>query len=321
MSDKTALLALDWGTSALRAWRVAADGTVLERRREPWGILSLPEGGYPAAFDAITAGWRADGVPAIACGMVGSRKGWQEVDYLPLPLDLQRLAGSLATVPCSAGVLHLVPGLLDAARPDVIRGEETEAVGVLDALGSPDGEILLVMPGTHSKWVRVSNQVIASFATFMTGELFALLTRHSILGQGIPPAGEAAENPSARDDAFRDGVRAAAADGLAGRLFSTRALMLTGRLLPALVPDYLSGLLIGEELLRGGELLRPGEAGPVPDRVVLVGDASLTRRYALAFQFLGRLVPVEVEAASVRGLYRIATAAGLVAPPAGDAPC
>ena len=319
MSDKTALLALDWGTSALRAWRVAADGTVLERRREPWGILSLPEGGYPAAFDAITAGWRADGVPAIACGMVGSRKGWREVDYLSLPLDLHRLAGSLAVVPCSAGVLHLVPGLLDPTRPDVIRGEETEAVGVLDALGSPGGEILLVMPGTHSKWVRVSNQVIASFATFMTGELFALLTRHSILGQGIPPATEGAaglaDDASARDDAFRDGVRAAAADGLASRLFSTRALMLTGRLLPALVPDYLSGLLIGEELLRAGE------GGPPPDRVVLVGDASLTRRYALAFQFLGRLVPVEVEAASVRGLHRIATAAGLLAPPAGDAPC
>ncbi len=316
MSDKTrllapALLALDWGTTALRAWRVAADGTVLERRREPWGILSLPDGGYPAAFDAITEGWRADGIPAIACGMVGSRNGWREVDYLSLPLDLQRLAGSLATVPCSAGVLHLVPGLLDPARPDVMRGEETEAVGVLDSLGHPGGEILLVMPGTHSKWVRVSDRIIASFATFMTGELFALLCRHSILGQGIPSAGEAIEPAAARDDAFRDGVRAAASEGLAGRLFSTRALMLTGGLPAALVPDYLSGLLIGEELLRAGE------AGPPPDRVVLVGDAALTRRYALAFEFLGRLVPVEVEAASVRGLHRLAVAAGLLPTPAG----
>ncbi len=315
MSDKTALLALDWGTSALRAWRVAADGTVLERRREPWGILSLPEGGYPAAFDAITAGWRADGVPAIACGMVGSRKGWREVDYLSLPLDLHRLAGSLVTVPCGAGVLHLVPGLLDAARPDVIRGEETEALGVLDALGSPPGEILLVMPGTHSKWVRVSDRVIASFATFMTGELFALLCRHSILGQGIPPDHEAAGGEAARDDAFRDGVRAAASDGLSARLFSTRALMLTGRLLPALVPDYLSGLLIGEELHRAAG------NGPAPDRVVLVGDASLTRRYALAFEILGRPVPVAMEAASVRGLHRIAVAAGLLPSLAGDAAC
>ncbi len=315
MSDKTALLALDWGTSALRAWRVAADGTVLERRREPWGILSLPDGGYPAAFDAITADWRAGGLPAIACGMVGSRKGWREVDYLPLPLDLHRLAGSLATVPCSAGQLHLVPGLLDPGRPDVMRGEETEAVGVLDALGYPPGEILLVMPGTHSKWVRVSDRVIAAFATFMTGELFALLCRHSILGQGIPPAGEVAADGAASDDAFRDGVRAAASDGLAGRLFSTRALMLTGALPPALVPDYLSGLLIGEELLRAGD------TRPPPDRSVLVGDAALTRRYALAFEVLGRPVPAEVEAASVRGLYRIAVAAGLLPALAGDTAC
>ncbi len=315
MSDKTALLALDWGTSALRAWRVAADGTVLERRREPWGILSLPEGGYPAAFDAITEGWRADGIPALACGMVGSRKGWQEVEYLSLPLDLHRLAGSLAAVPCSAGVLHLVPGLLDEARPDVMRGEETEAVGVLDALGHPAGEILLVMPGTHSKWVRVSDRVIASFATFMTGELFALLCRHSILGQGVPVGDGGAEARPARDEAFRDGVRAAASDGLAGRLFSTRALMLTGRLPAALVPDYLSGLLIGEELLRADE------GGPAPDRVVLVGDAALTGRYALAFETLGRPAPMEVEAASVRGLYRIALAAALLPTFAGDAAC
>ncbi len=321
--QRIALLALDWGTSSLRAWRLSAGGDVLEQRQRPWGILHLPDGGFPAAFAAITEGWRPPAeaaIPAIACGMVGSRQGWQEVGYLTLPLDLDRLGGALVPV---AGVeaLHLVPGLLDAARaerPDVMRGEETEAVGALEQLRGGESEILLVMPGTHCKWVRVSSRVIASFTTYMTGELFAVLMQHSILGRnaGSPAA---APDADASRQAFRDGVAAAAADGLAGRLFSARALTLTGRLDAALVADYLSGLLIGEELTRAMASAR-SEAGAW-ERIVLVGDPAITARYAMAFTMLGQIAPTEFAAASVRGLYRIALAAGLSAAAAGEPAC
>lgn len=312
MSDnKPALVALDWGTSALRAFLVGPDGAVLEQRSRPWGILSLPDGGYPAAFASITDGWQAGTLPAIACGMVGSRSGWKQVPYLALPCDPASLAGALDQVPVpGAGVLHLVPGLLDPAGPDVMRGEETEAFGALEALADADGEIVLVMPGTHSKWVRSANRVLTGFSTYMTGELFAVLTRHSILA---PHEGQERPDPEAGDDAFRDGVRAAAADGLARRLFSTRALTLTGQLPETLAPDYLSGLLIGEELCSALPLHPSG-------RVVLIGAPALTQRYALAFATIGRLVPTILQEAAVRGLYRIALSAGLLSPAPGDTP-
>ena len=320
----TALLALDWGTSSLRAWRLSASGAVLEQRQRPWGILHLPEGGFLAAFAAITEGWRSssgNAIPAIACGMVGSRQGWREVEYLALPLDLGRLAASLAPVP-EAGSLHLVPGLLDETRPgrpDVMRGEETEAVGALERLDNAPDEVMLVMPGTHCKWVRLSRGVIASFTTYMTGELFAVLMQHSILGRTAAPAGTLPDTDPSRRTAFRDGVIAASADGLAARLFSTRALTLTGHLDAALVPDYLSGLLIGEELVRA--LADARAAAGEPGRIVLVGDPAITRRYADAFAVLGEAVPTELAAASVRGLYRIAAAAGLATAQPGDAAC
>lgn len=323
-SDPTALVALDWGTSSLRAWRLSSAGQVLEERHRPWGILHLPEGGFPAAYASITEGWQGPPdapVPVIASGMVGSRQGWQEVPYLNLPLDLNQLAGSLTTVE-GFGV-RLVPGLLDETReghPDVLRGEETEAVGALERLDDTAGEILLVMPGTHCKWVRVSNGVIAGFTTYMTGELFALLKEHSILGRSIPttPATLPADDP-ARRRAFDDGVLAAASDGLAGRLFSVRALVLTGKLDAALITDYLSGLLIGEELTRA--LAAAQASGAEPDRIVLVGDPAITARYATAFATLGRTAPTELGAASVRGLYRIAVLAGLLAATAGESAC
>lgn len=323
-SGRTALLALDWGTSSLRAWRVTAAGRVLEERHRPWGILRLPDGGFPAAYASITEGWQGQPdapVAAIASGMVGSRQGWQEVPYLSLPLDLNQLAGSLTQVGGTG--LRLVPGLIDETRdgrPDVMRGEETEAVGALERLEDTAGEILLVMPGTHCKWVRVSNGVIAGFTTYMTGELFAMLTEHSILGRSIPTTAPTlpADDP-ARRRAFDDGVRAAASDGLAGRLFSVRALVLTGRLDAALITDYLSGLLIGEELTRALAAAHAGSAEP--GRIVLVGDPAITTRYARAFATLGRTIPLELGAASVRGLYRIAVLAGLVSATAGDSAC
>lgn len=319
MSDNTAsaaLLALDWGTSTLRAFLLDAHGSVLAQRSRPWGLSALPEGGFPAAFAAICAGWPVAGLPTIASGMVGSRAGWKQVAYRTLPCAPLDLADGLDRLCCTlpdgrAIVLHLVPGLLDPLGPDVMRGEETEAIGALDALGNPPGDLVLLMPGTHSKWLRVADGVMAGFSTYMTGELFALLNRHSILSTAAEPDA----TPSATgDDVFADAVREAAREGLSGTLFRTRARTLTGALDPALTTQHLSGLLIGEELahaLRG-----------MPDsRIVLVGDPALTGRYAGAFAALGRPVPPILQAAAVRGLYRIAVSAGLVGASAGDVPC
>lgn len=305
------LIALDWGTSSLRAWRVSEAGAILDARQRGWGIMHLPEGGFATAFAEITRDWREPGqsIPAIACGMVGSRQGWREVPYLPTPTGLEQLSAGLLALDVGAGMmLHLVPGVLetnDPRAPDVMRGEETQVIGAASRL---EGNALLVMPGTHSKWARLRDGRLVSFRTMMTGELFALLRQHSILGRGQAEAAEA--TASAREAAFGGGVRAAHAHGAFARLFSTRALALTGGLEPGCVPDYLSGLLIGEELRVAAAELSSAA------RIAITGEALLCERYARAFAAIGAAEPQRIADSALNGLLLIAAAAGLIPAPA-----
>lgn len=291
------LIGLDWGTSSLRAMLFAADGQVLETRRQPWGIRNLPEGGFPAALAAITAGWPS--LPCVAAGMVGSRNGWHEVPYLELPAGAPALAAALDR---GDGRPMLVPGLRDARGPDVMRGEETQLIGLLAA--HPElVDATIVLPGTHSKWATIRGRAIVAFRTLMTGELFALLRQHSILGAGIEA--EAGGAP----EAFLEGVQAtrdSGAEGAMSRLFGTRARMLDGSLAADAVPDYLSGLLIGEEFR--------SMAHARHEPLWLVGDEALCARYRLAANVFDQaLAPAVVDAAPA-GLWLIAAAAGLVHP-------
>ena len=307
--DRTGgLVALDWGTSSLRAWRLNETGAILEARHEGWGIMHLPEGGFPAAFAAITQDWLPAGheVPAIACGMVGSRQGWREVPYVPTPAGLAQLSEGLLQLDAGGGTrLYLVPGVLetnDPDAPDVIRGEETQALGAFYRLDA--GDTLLVMPGTHSKWARLRDRRLVSFRTAMTGELFALLLRHSILGRGVAEA--APSSPAACEAAFRSGVLAAHQHGAFARLFQARALTLTGALEPGCVSDHLSGLLIGEELrIAAADLADAG-------RVAITGDAALCERYSRAFAIVGARPPERIDDTALDGLRRIAFQAGLL---------
>jgi 2-dehydro-3-deoxygalactonokinase len=306
MPASPALIALDWGTSSLRAFLLGADGAVLERRAGPFGILNLPAGGFPEAFAESVGAWRAryGALPAIASGMVGSRQGWREVPYLRCPVGLEALAAGLACLAAPLGItLHLVPGILrdaPAAAPDVMRGEETQIFGGL-AERAPSR--LLVLPGTHSKWAVVEGERIAWFATFMTGELYALLSKHSILAKlmdGERPDGEAFAWGAA---AARE--RAPASGGLLHKLFSARTLALFERLAPEGVAAYLSGLLIGALAARPGATAR---------EALVIGEPALTALYleAMAAEGLrGRAGPADAVA---RGLWRVARAAGLVAP-------
>lgn len=275
-------------------------GGVVEEEARPWGITRLPPGGFRVAYDTLTAAWRAawPGLPCLASGMVGSRQGWVEAPYCETPAGVEALAAGLATV-AELGV-SIVPGIvLPGARPDVMRGEETQVIGALGDAASGRA----VLPGSHSKWVDVEAGRIIGFRTFMTGEVFAALRDHTILGafatSGTP-------DPETRDeDAFDRGVRAAcdSADGIASLLFSVRALVLTARLPGSGALDYLSGLLIGDEV-------RSASDG-VP--VLLIGEASLCRRYRRAMRLRGIEATIANPGATAAGLWRIACRAGLVA--------
>lgn len=299
------LIALDWGTSSLRAYLLGAAGAMIDSAHAAQGIMQVADGDFAGAFDRITGAWRHrwPGLPALAAGMIGSAQGWVEAPYVACPVGANELVAGLATVP--GGALRIVPGVIQAApAPDVMRGEEVQVFGALALRPDLGGRGRLLMPGTHAKWVTVEEGRITGFQTYITGELFAALRNHSILGRfardGAPfPAAEEAEA------AFLRGVAAArAADGIAGLLFSARALVLTGSLAPGESLDYLSGLLIGDEI----RAARPDPGAPL----LLVGDPALCARYTRALAEFGVNGAAEVTGATVTGLWRVAAAAGLV---------
>ncbi|WEF24171.1 2-dehydro-3-deoxygalactonokinase [Paracoccus sp. S3-43] len=290
----TALIGIDWGTTSFRAWRMGAAGEVLETASDGPGILaaSAVPGGFRQALQDRIGGW-LDGAPVIASGMITSRNGWVETPYLPLPLDAAALADSLTL----HDGIHFVTGAVsdpDGPAPDVMRGEETEIIGHL-AGGGADG--LFVLPGTHSKWARAEGGRIAAFRTVMTGEVFAALRDHSILGRLIQPG-------PGREDAFRRGVEAGRRDGaLLGRIFSARTLALMDRLAPDHIADYLSGLLIGDEVAQGAR----DASGPV----TIIGRGDLAARYRMALDMMGIAAVIAPPGMARRGLWEIARIKGL----------
>lgn len=297
------LIGLDWGTSSLRAYRLDGAGHIGETRHRPWGIRQLPDGGFDAALSAITDGWPA--LPRLACGMVGSRGGWHEVPYLDLPAGATEISHVLGHLTATDGVdVHIAPGLRDPRGPDVMRGEETQLVGALILRPALAEASSLILPGTHSKWATVRGGAVAGFRTLMTGELFALLQQHSIIGAGTTAT---TTNP----EAFARGVVAARDSGAAGalsRLFSARTLMLDGSLAPDAVADYLSGLLVGEEF-------RAAIADGLARRdtpLQLIGDATLCERYRRAATHFGIELDPPLEDAAAHGLWQLAVHAGLV---------
>jgi 2-dehydro-3-deoxygalactonokinase len=258
-------------------------------------------------------------LPVVAAGMVGSRQGWREVPYLECPADVGAIARGLLAFDAEAGRIHLVPGVIQRGPlPNVLRGEETQIVGAIARDPALAADSLIVLPGTHSKWVRVRDGRIEGFDTFMTGELFAVLRDHSLLGS---PAREAAAevcDAATSAAAFARGLavaRASGAGGIAGRLFTARSLSLTGALAPAAVLDYLSGLLVGEEI-RAAIAGRRG--APLPP-LVLVGDESLCGRYREAVAAFGLSAVCVFGDSAAAGLGAIAVAVGLVSA-AGVAP-
>lgn len=262
-----ALIAVDWGTSTLRGARLDATGRVLEEKSAPLGILNVPNGDFAGVFAAQFSEWMTPGMRCLISGMAGSRQGWAEAPYVACPAGPDDLARRLHWI--ERDRIALVPGLSDTQGdvPDVMRGEEMQIFGAMRLSGLADG--LFVLPGTHSKWATVTGGRITGFRTFMTGEVYGLFGKHSILARTMDadaPLDEAA---------FRRGfARAGNGEGLLHNAFGVRALALFDRLSPAQSASYLSGLLIGEEI--GRQMLSPG------GEVVVIGASALVERYALA---------------------------------------
>ena len=289
------MIGVDWGTTRFRAWRLGPDGSVRDRRNGDRGIMSVNDGRFADVLRDSIGPWLAAGEDRVLlCGMVGSRQGWHEVPYVECPAGAADLAQRLTEVPFRWARARLVPGLSGRDMngvPEVMRGEETQIVGILPAI---DGEGLVCLPGTHAKWARVAGGQVIGFSTHMTGEVFAALRGHTILGRLMRDGGHDQE-------AFSRGLaRSADAGGLLHHLFGIRALGLAGLLRDASAPSYLSGLLIGHEVRA---------AMSCPSDVHLVGAAELVALYAEAITARGGRPITHPPDAAATGLATIGAAA------------
>ena len=235
-------IAIDWGTTNLRAWAMGAEGVLAEASSDD-GMGSLTRDGFEPALLRLIAPWLSGApVPVLACGMVGSRQGWHEAPYRAVPCaPLQ--AGALVSVPVKDPriTVQIAPGLKQMKPADVMRGEETQIAGALALYPGFDGAMCL--PGTHSKWAQISAGEVVSFQTYLSGEMFALLSSQSVLRHGM--AGDGWD-----DAAFDAGVTEGMTrpERLAANLFRLRAEGLIADLGADAARARLSGLLIGAEL-------------------------------------------------------------------------
>lgn len=283
-------IAVDWGTTNRRAYLLEADGRHGAEFEDGLGVLAVAARGFPDAVAQIRE--RLGPKPLLMAGMIGSNRGWVEAPYVPCPAGIAELASGLAW---PAEDVAIVPGVsfAEGKRADVMRGEEVQLLGAF-AAGLIPGDCLVCHPGTHNKWATLAGGRIAAFRTIMTGELFNLISEHSILSDLLEGEAEPGEAFSAGVDAGLSGA------GLPAELFAVRARVLLGQAHRGDAPSFTSGLLIGTDIAIG--LRDHGER-----EIIVMGRPELTRLYAAALTQAGRR-PIELdgERSFVAGCARIA---------------
>ncbi|GLS31957.1 2-dehydro-3-deoxygalactonokinase [Mesorhizobium albiziae] len=290
--------AVDWGTSHLRIWLLDMSGAVLAERRSDEGLLTTGPDGFSAVLERHLLDMGAPAAtPAIICGMAGSRQGWIEAPYVTVPAQLSDVLARAIPVPGAQRDIRIVPGMAQrsADAPDVMRGEETQLAGIADLLAA--GRHVVCMPGTHSKWVDVEDGTVAGFGTWLTGELFSVLSKQSILRHAV---GDPVAAVSASNKTFRHWLEQALASpgDMTSRLFKIRASTLLLDLTPQDAAAALSGLLIGTEIGSAG-----AQFGWKEGEIALVASGPLSDLYGAALGIAGyRVRPIDAETAVRAGL-------------------
>lgn len=291
-------VAVDWGTSNVRAWGLDAAGAIVFARASDQGMGTLARGDYPRVLSELIG---PDPLPAgtdvLICGMAGARQGWREAAYLEVPADLGAIATGAVVPEGVEGRLNvrILPGLCqrEAGHEDVMRGEETQLLGL--ATLHPGFAGAVIMPGTHSKWAMLEGRTVTRFSTAMTGELYALIRQHTVLRHSLAKV----DDPAAQAEGFAAGSAEGfdAPETLLNRLFRVRAASLLSGTSDSWNAGYLSGLLIGAEI--GGHRSWLSGASDIP----LIGGGTLCGLYAQVLQRAGlRGTVVDATEATLAGL-------------------
>ena len=294
-----AFIALDWGTTSFRAYHVDAGGKVIDQFADAEGILAVKDGAFESVLESHIGSWDKS-LPVVASGMITSRQGWIERPYVDCPASAADLAKAIYQHKTSSGrVIHFITGLhLKSATigHDVMRSEEVQVFGSLDT-----GAHHFVTPGTHSKWIDVTDNRITNFATYITGETFSLMRNHSILGRLM-------KDDADDEKAFNQGVEKAFADpaGLLHSLFSVRSLGLFDALKPEQLSSYLSGIIIGTEVAHA-TLSNDRSA-----KYVVLASPNIGMRYIRAMKIAGLDVDYGDPLSIVKGEAVIAKQAGII---------
>lgn len=286
-------IAVDWGTTNFRAF-LMNDAQRREQISHPCGLLSVEHAQFAATLQRMLMPWLQEygNLPIAMAGMVGSQQGWIDVPYAPLPCTAGGIvAGTYAFTAPWGSPAWIIPGVSGAShfdQPDVMRGEEVQLLGLSQL--HPAEKHFALLPGTHSKHVQMLAGKIAAFSTFMSGEIFSILSQHSLLGKSLPPQQE-------DKSAFLLGVKTALRGApFTHLIFSARTRRLTGELAPAHVHSYLSGLTIGYELL----------AVPAGQQAWVVGSPALAERYLLASRLMDlTLTAVSGDECFIRGISHL----------------
>ena len=295
MTGKPFCAVVDWGTSSFRLWLLGDDRTIRAERQTAQGLSRLSKGDFADVLEANLADVEAPpSLPVVICGMAGSRQGWHEAPYLSLPCSLESPVRDAVEITGLDRRIWILPGLAqrDRDHPDVIRGEETQLIG---AFSDRKDSLVACLPGTHSKWVMVEDRHVTRFSTYMTGELYEAVTRHTILA--------ASRSAPFDESSFLDGVDQALSHpfDLTTSLFSVRGADLLGFSHSGSTASAVSGLLIGYEIASAQHADRTGRG------VELVASGVLAERYATAFRHAGIAFDlVDADNAVLAGLHSAA---------------
>lgn len=275
-SASVAWIAVDWGTSNLRAWAMSEQGHIIHTGSSSQGMGGLTPELFESALLSLISAWLPPHttIPVIACGMVGAKQGWVEVAYQCVPTQPLATAQWLRVETRNPQIgVYIIGGLSQAVPADVMRGEETQIAGLLRECPGFNGVVCL--PGTHSKWVRIaSGQIVQKFQTYMTGELFALISKQSILRHSVAESGW-------NDEAFREAVIEVINEPEAwcSHLFSLRASALLDSSSTETARSRLSGWLIGSEIMAAQSYWKGQD-------VTIIGEGSLAQKYATALELI-----------------------------------